>query len=393
MTQTGAELGSAAERTAEGILFSVPGGVLLSVLDGLSAVELMRTVALTSRALTELLKGEGRSQDLWGQGVLLRLQHSIPARRFFVDRTVPLMRRPDYAPYKLTCDARLREILGRAGLDVDWDERGRALLPPSPTAITETTFAAWAQAFACKACGEAGAARRQCAGCGELLCATCAHRCAQDTRCGFALCEDCHAEYSVPGRQVEADVAWGLDAPGLVPPPCGDCPFSLQCPAHAGRDILMCRACCLTMCAIHPYNEATQVGMEMCSKCLYVGCTDCLDFTICLDCYESMCPEREVKAARDESFHSCSGCGHTSCPTCQRERGATPLYCMECSESRCADCVSTGDGTLVSCMECSHSVCDACLCSGAHSFVFCRECDQPHCAECLPACGLCDECH
>jgi hypothetical protein len=385
MTQSG----SAAEGAAEGIL-RVPGGVLLSVLDGLSAVELIRIVALTSRTLTEILTGEGRSQDLWGQAILLRLQRFMPARRFFAEH---FGRQPAYAPYKLTCDARLGEALARAGLDVTWDERGRALVPPIPTVLSEANFATWAQAFACEACGEAGAARRQCAGCGELLCITCAHRCAHDSRCGFALCGDCHAENSIHDRVAEAETVWDMEEPGLLPPPCGECPFSLQCPAHAAEAILMCQKCAFTACSSHPYSATSKTVMQVCHTCFSIECTGCSNFMICLDCYETTCGKCQAKPGGDTGFfHFCSGCLHMSCGKCQRKKGAAPVYCMECFDSLCDGCVRAGKGTILFCMKCFHSVCDKCQVSRGRPFDFCRRCYLPHCAGCLPASGLCDRC-
>jgi hypothetical protein len=379
MTQSG----SAAEGAAKGIL-SVPGGVLLSVLDGLTAVELIRTVALTSRALTEVLKGEGRGPDLWGQGVLVRLQRFMPAQRFFAE---PLVKEMPYAALEEDCEERLGEALARAGLDVNW-AWGRALLPPRPRVHTEASFAAWAQAFACEACGEAGAARRQCASCGELLCLPCAHRCADDSRCGFALCGHCHVANSIPGRRVDADVVWEMEKPGLLPPPCAECPFSLQCPVHADEATITCESCCLTMCAMHTYDEATGVSIESCGTCSTDLCTRCSDFISCDDCGESMCRECEGKT-RDQFFQYCSGCEHTSCQDCQREKGATQV-CMECSDTLCDDCVSVGKG-MQHCMTCSDSVCDACESSGGNPFDFCRKCYEPHCPECLPDCGRCED--
>jgi hypothetical protein len=126
-------------------------------------------------------------------------------------------------------------------------------------ARTVSEFAAWALAFRCIDCGVLGSAERQCAACGNVLCANCGVRCCLDQEnrwsrdmqawgsgpptgnvCSLALCGDCHDDNSLLEHPSREDVL-DADAPGLFAPVCTACPKErLLCIAHVDLCILEC---------------------------------------------------------------------------------------------------------------------------------------------------------
>jgi hypothetical protein len=299
---------------------SCPAVVLAIVFSFLSSAEVFRFSTLVSKRIASALTGDA---DLWPRVVCDRLCQFVPARAFFDGPTnesvdslqgVPMSTLYGYAA--TTANDSLDSAIARGGvatLGALWtfrtaaptrrhelfnDEEKRLTLVhsncrvPTPGALTLPDFVAWAEAFACDACGKHGCATRQCAACSVLLCSTCAVRCdvddapptfeskpidnsfrvagreyyegktAKDTTgplllpkplCAFAMCADCAAE-NTDELLERHDVLDMIDenAPMLFAPVCTRCPSDrLLCPAHIDLCILQCHKCEDSACIPH----------------------------------------------------------------------------------------------------------------------------------------------
>ena len=228
-------------------------------------------------------------------------------------------------------------------------------------------FGAWSAVFVCSACNAPGAAARQCAACGDLLCLDCSVRCDFDgrrnpcgapeprvrarerlwaqwaikggsnrtvaefetrfeeiaavptARCAFALCRACHDTHSVQEEHPSRDTVLMMEgeSPGLITSPiCRICPSvgNCLCPAHADYVIVDCYDCGDARCyrLQHNMGDDDHALVEKCRGCRGGGCQafSCFESRggrrvgYCMDCYTPMCTD-------------CTPC---SCPECGMER-------------------------------------------------------------------------
>lgn len=196
-------------------------------------------------------------------------------------------------------------------------------------------FQQCALAFSCGACGEPGAAMRQCAACAALLCFECCVRCADDEpdrlieggrgyvfqraatgrskRCAFALCRSCDASLSLRrvdgAAPIHRDDLFDMPAPGLSAPLCSGC-ASRPDPWWA-RERARCLAhvnACICYCA-----KWDTCHEEMCTH-------DCDGSPSLLNCHKSFTFISSF-ACGDANQRHLGLCSKPSCPGC---------YCSEC---------------------------------------------------------------
>ncbi len=196
-------------------------------------------------------------------------------------------------------------------------------------------FQQCALAFSCGACGEPGAAMRQCAACAALLCFECCVRCADDEpdrlieggrgyvfqraatgrskRCAFALCRSCDASLSLRrvdgAAPIHRDDLFDMPAPGLSAPLCSGC-ASRPDPWWA-RERARCLAhvnACICYCA-----KWDTCHEEMCTH-------DCDGSPSLLNCHKSFTFISSF-ACGDANQRHLGLCSKPGCPGC---------YCSEC---------------------------------------------------------------
>lgn len=315
---------------------------------------------LTQKRLVVHLRGES---ELWSQLSLFHAGKFLPARGFYdgppntsCHGLLPGPREmfPEAAR---SCDDALTAALAAAGSDFastehTWSLEGwlfwgegrddffikdvRLQLAQLPTsgphgAPSLRAFAQWAVAFTCGSCGDAGAATRQCASCGQLLCRSCSVRCGEDEpegllpipwgclavleaegkapkRCAFALCGGCHSANSLCGGEEYTPLRQGdlqdMAAPGLVDPLCPGC--ASQPDAAWARDKPRCLAH-VNECICYCYNWA--------------ACHECM-------CTLSTCGAPIICGCSRCSFQSSSACGSTA---------GGQQHLKICSNSKCYD--------------------------------------------------------
>lgn len=334
-----------------------PVEVLSHLFGFVSVVEAIRVVRCSKAVYASLVHG-AESGSLLGHFLREKQRQFLPARAFFDGPTNE----------SLNCfkGKRLRERFPRAAVITDdaltaahlgagpvgqgtwsWSEcqlfRGRKCpLPyassllnircdlPVVESISWDSFQDWASAFRCSSCREVGAALRQCAACGKLLCLACSFCCAIDgvrtadrarTICGFALCGACNEEWSVkdeaPSRDNVLELEFNDETPFLSPPICRVCETAGSfCPSHLDYCILTCEVCADARCMDHINgdDEGDRGFVNCCYKC---------NFQLCA--HDNFRCELEVGRA----LRYCPNCYDCYCTTCF---GATGK-CLGCGSS------------------------------------------------------------
>jgi hypothetical protein len=215
--------------------------------------------------------------------------------------------------------------------------------PVPPSALTGLElYKCVSAALTCGPCGARGAAERQCARCGVLLCRgrECSISCSRDQvradACAFALCVDCHAGSSIEGRPAVGDLDAGL---GLAQPLCEECGEDLVCPLHQCDINCTCETCgglrCMGHTFVHPMIDYCQGNFPGClwshhdqPACAPAAggiayCSGC-GWHYCATCFPRMrCPGAMVApggaAAGGSACHRCLRCyEHGACPSCLR---------------------------------------------------------------------------
>ena len=295
----------------------LPHAVLCQILDCLPSVDLIRFQVLTGKETpTGLILGA--SDGFWARAVETRLDRFLPSSAFFDGPPNPsnhtfddVKGRERFESAAESGDQRLQQALVEAGLSgASWTWTVRDLRrwrwDGSLPVLVETRFhvapgragfLAWAKAFQCDACGGAGAAERQCAGCGDLLCGHCTVRCGEDrphevrsgprglerervqSKCAFGLCDACHEDSSLVDFPVDREDVYFADQPGLYAPVCALCPPTLlRCPLHVDCCILECFSCDDRRCMNHNHDEVDDgeptyfPGISNCFTCNFTQC-------------------------------------------------------------------------------------------------------------------------
>jgi hypothetical protein len=197
-----------------------------------------------------------------------------------------------------------------------------------------------AAALTCDACGARGAAERQCAGCGVLLCRgrACSISCSRDhargEACAFALCVDCHGESSIEGRPAVFDLDEEL---ALAQPLCEECGEDLVCPLHQCCINCTCESCgglrCMKHTLVDPIIDYCQASMPGClwghhdrPACAPAAgsiayCSGCW-WHYCASCFPQMRCPGAAAAGGPGGGSACDRCfncyKHGTCPGCQR---------------------------------------------------------------------------
>ncbi len=204
------------------------------------------------------------------------------------------------------------------------------VVPSNPLKGRELEFyKCVAAALTCGACGARGAAERQCARCGVLLCRgrACSISCSRDhargEACAFALCVDCHGESSIEGRPAVFELDFEL---ALAQPLCEECGEDLVCPLHQCHITMNCETCGGLRCNEHVFEYPM---IDSCHACM-PGCLwSHHDLPAC--------------APAAGSIAYCSGCGGQYCAACfprMRCPGAAAGGGLACD--RCLNCYVHG---------------------------------------------------
>jgi len=229
------------------------------------------------------------------------------------------------------------------------DVRLQSLSSVPHGALSLRAFAQWAVAFTCGSCGDTGAATRQCASCGLLLCRPCSSRCGEDEpegllpvpagclavleangkapkRCAFALCGDCHLANSLRGGEAylhKGDLQY-MDAPGLVDPLCPGC--ASRPDAAWARDKPRCLAH-VNACICYCYNWAacheSMCTLTTCGAPVIAGCSRCA-FQSSLSCGSSAGGQQHMKICSKSTCCAafCSECvPGRACPAWRHDAG------------------------------------------------------------------------
>ena len=175
-------------------------------------------------------------------------------------------------------------------------------------------------ALTCNVCDTPGAAERQCAHCGILVCRGCSSRCSRDSAegCAFALCPGCNDEAHIVGRPAVFELDEGM---GLAQPLCEMCGDDNVCVLHQCYITHSCDSCGKLRCNEHVFNFPSMMfcsgGLDGClgRHCERGACVPAAGgITYCSRCSSSFCAACFPRML-------CPGVGGTPCP------GGCCLHC------------------------------------------------------------------
>ena len=208
-----------------------------------------------------------------------------------------------------------------------------APLPAFAPASGLELFKCISVALTCNVCGVSGAAERQCAHCGALVCSGCSSRCSRDRAegCAFALCPGCNDEAHIDGRPEVYELDESL---GLAQPLCEMCGDDIVCVLHQCHITSQCDACSGKRCNEHVLDYPAMMfcagGLAGClgRHCERGACAPAAgSIEHCQRCYSSFCAACFPRML-------CPGVGGVPCP------GGC---CVHCSKSgACPVCGQRG---------------------------------------------------
>jgi hypothetical protein len=261
---------------------------------------------------------------------------------------------PPEVTWEATVRSVRRVVLNYPEIGLLFDVRAAhpALLGPR----SREDYRLWGRAFRCRRCQAYGGAKRQCAGCGDLLCVQCGFLCHEDrprpdfngpyyqsggddfkdrvytrmldSHCPFALCPGCHDDMSLHSERARQDEYFDMEEPGLAPTACDRCPpdiLGLCCPWHTDARILECWNCGESVCGDHCHDPPTGREPKVRDGMLQ-----------CFGCGVKVSPVMMLCLAWPETLHVVEQvCGRTRCQFTDR----TFWWCVNCGSSFCSRCV------------------------------------------------------